>query len=310
MPQQIDWGQIDRILGSKGLETVLGIVGAAAKSKSEADQNDRLLANNASQFRAQLLNNQRNADRSDQFARATAVAGQPLGEAEDYVTRNRIARALLPAMANAPRITPGDSAIAAVMPQGGLDLHGLITPEMLAAIGEDATANAVAQRSQNLINIDPSAAVPNTTAMGLPGDHDALVERYRQNRIADQQSENERVMRLINMALDEDLTGEKQKKKKGGGFLGGLGKVLGIGGGIASMFIPGLQPVGAALLAGGSAAAGAKLNGSSWGQALLSGVTGAATQGAAGKFLPKMPIPVRSTPPYVQYRTPITPRIP
>lgn len=313
----IDWALIDKILGSKSLETGLGVVGSLIRGKADGDARDRGLdlqeANmglNAAQFRANLLARLGADDRADSLNRASTVLGTSrLGEEEDFVTRNRIARALLPAMANAPRMTPSDPAIAALMPKGGLDLRGVITPEMFAALSDDASASAIDRRNRQTLNVDPSAPITDFGAMGLPTDRMAGLQNYAQQRTTQDAETKSKTMELIMRALEQDIAGERAAQsrqgqqlqipegyeldpktgqlKKKGGFWSKFGKVLGLGANIALPFLTGglSIPAQIAINAGVGAGTGFLGGGGAPGALVGAGLgaVGAAARGRGGQ---------------------------
>jgi len=307
----INWQQLNSVLGSKALENILGIGGAAMTAKSQADQRtqDReqgaqQLSQNAAQFRANLLQRQQEQQQQGRDQRAGTVLGQSrLGENEQFATKNRILRALLPSM-QARRSVAADPAVAAMMPKtsGGLG-NFRITPEMLEAMSERATSGAIGQRAKQFANVDSSAPMPDMQGMGLDptGEQQTMLDKYAQLRAQTQASDDDRIQQLIMQALGQDQENEQsagkpapegmeydkktgQLKKKGGGFLGGLKKVAGFALPLAASFIPGVGP----LVAAGMGAAGGALSGGAKGAA-LGGVTGYA--GNVAGNMRKKPVP-------------------
>lgn len=307
----IDWATIDKVLGSKATENTLGIVGALLKGKAEGDAaNDQLAlarqnqAQNASEFRANLLATLAAQDDARRLNEATnAIAASPLGQNENYLTRNRINRALLPALFNAERVTPGDPAVAAVMPHGGPDLRGVVTPEMLAALSDEASGAAIANRAKMVANIDSTVPTPDFKALGLDPALGQAVEQYAQGRNKEETDNRASTRDLIMRALAEDYAGEQQQhgpngpapegyeydkktgqlKKKGGNI---FGKILGIGANIALPFVTGGLSLPAQLAIGAGLGAGTSLLSGGGLQGALTGAAMGAGNGLLGAKIP------------------------
>jgi hypothetical protein len=302
----VNWDQVNKILSSKGTEMGLQMLGAALQSKQQADQFDRQIqlseqdnARNAAQFRANLLQRQEEADRANQLARAGGVLNaSPLGANENFATRNRIARALLPRMANAPGFTPADPAIAAMMPSGGLNLQGLFTPEMLQGLDENATAAAIGRREKMLTNVDPSMPMADLGAMGLDrdGSQQALMDEWQSEVQQEEAAKSAQTRELIMRALDEDLMGPGeapegmeydketgQLKKKGSSIWKKIGKGAIIGGGLLATALTGgaASPALMAAIGAGTGAGVGAIDGG-WKGALMGAGMGAATAGIGG----------------------------
>jgi hypothetical protein len=294
----------------KMLKMGLGVTGSFMVSKAQADQakanqalNQQQLGQNAAQFRANTLRALMEGDRADQLQRSGAVLNSTrLGENENYLTRNRIMRALLPRIADAGSFTPGDPSVAAMMPKGGLpDLRGMVTPEMLQALSDEASTSAIANRQAMITNVDSSAPIADLQSMGLDADgsRSSMLETYANQRADEESSSKARMEDLIMQALQEDAstprnggkapegyeydkkTGELKKKGSSvwkkigkGAIIGGAALATAMTGGAAS---PALM---AAIGAGAGAGVGAIDGG--WKGALMGAGMGAATGGLGG----------------------------
>ncbi len=322
----VNWGQINDILGSNTTQTALGILGAALKSKSEADARDQAfglnqqqVAQNAAQFRAQLLNNQLNANRADRTSRAEGVLQNTrLGENENFATKQRLLRALMGSARNV-NITPSDPGVAAAMPQitGGLRLpEGGLPPELLAALSEGSIANAIANRQHNITNLDQDAAIPNMRAMGLPARN--MMMDYRNSRAQGIADEETNTQAMLMKALEEDALGSStaagahgkppdgyeyddktgELKKKGTAW---WKKALAIGGSIAAAIATGGAsiPVQMAVQGAVGAGTGALIGGKKG--ALMGGLTGATGPLLGGALRGATTSVPGRTPPYVPY---------
>jgi hypothetical protein len=292
--QNIDWARINEILGSQGAQNVMGLTGAFLKSKGENDRADRMMGATNEQTRARLLQDHTqfgaNMDaeltqsrRGQQMQRAVgAMNATNLGENENFATRNRILSAILPNMRGG-NFAPGDANVARAMGSRPSPFAGGIPPEALAALSEQATAGAIADRSKMLANIDPEAAMPNFARMGFSPemDDEFNLTGYADDRLAALGQEDADLDERIQRALVQDyegimrLPGDPKQEEKKGGFWSGLGKVLKVAAPIAAAFIPGVGPIASAAIAGGGAAAGGLMSGDSLQQALLGGAMSA-----------------------------------
>lgn len=317
----VNWNSVGSSLKDpRTQELIIGAVGAAMKSRQDSKDREAQLALSRESLeqsgnlnRANLLNRQLENQQANRFTRAQGVLQNTrLGENEDFATRNRIMRALLPAAFNAAPVVPADPRIAALMPKGGMNLRGLLTPEMLQALSEEATASAISQRSRNLANLDPTANMPDLGAMGLDptGERGISLEDYRQLRVNEESAADSHMQEMIMRALDEDIEGNSrlvaedgttvgpdgkppkgyefdkktgQLKKKGSSIWKKIGKGALIGGAaLATAFTGGAaSPALAAAIGAGSGAALGAMDGGGWKGAAMGALTGGVTGGLA-----------------------------
>lgn len=295
-------------LGSKGGQTIASAAGSglSAYGQSQNAQANRQQqgAQNAATLAQQDFNNRNNVG----VTRASGVLNaDPLGADQQYAQTNALRAAILPQLRNA-NWTSGDPAVAAaqgsyrgikVLPDGGLD------PMMVNQMyGPQSTMSAITQHHQELNNLDPNAP----TAQGLDsmyGDQQAApyIAQMKDWAAKAQTSDaNERAAYEAKInALTQHMLGEEQKSGKPG-FWHKFAKIAGTIGGVAAMFIPGLQPVGMALIGAGTGAATA------WGSG-SSPLAGAVMGGAGGFAAGKAGAPSGSsfptnaaTPPFVPYQ--------
>lgn len=125
-------------------------------------------------------------------------------------------------------------------------------------------------------------ADPLSTSLG------AFQGQALQEALANKKAQEQSIVRqksAVDQALQTQQQQQQQKKK--GGFWSKLGGALKFAAPIAAAFIPGLQPLAAAAIAGGGSVLGSKMQGEGWGsalnQGLMSGVGGYLGAKATGK---------------------------
>jgi hypothetical protein len=153
--------------------------------------------------------------------------------------------------------------------------QGLFTPEAMA----NAEYNDF---RMPLAHVAPQIPTPDLSQVGLPSTPSYNAVELARKGVFDRQEEERRLEkdRIARMWQQQQSGGGED----GGGFWSKVGGALKFAAPIAAMAIPGLQPLGAALIAGGGAAAGTALQGGGLGQSLLAGGMGAGMQGLAGKL--------------------------
>jgi hypothetical protein len=314
MPTNIDWNQINNILGSKGFQNVEGLAGTFLKSQGENNRADKTQAANNEQTRAQLNQNHQQfaanlaqqlatSQRSQNLQQAVAAMNaSKLGENENYATRNRILSAVIPKLGQ-NRMMPGDAAVQSAMGPQHASPFANLPPEVLSAISEKATGNAIANRSKQLMNIDPRSAAPNLQAMGFsPENSEFGLDDYRQNLLSADQKSNDDLQSTIQKALAQDYEGimnlpgdSAQAAQKKQGILGKIGGVLKVAAPIAASFIPGVGPLAAMALAGAGSAGGTLMQGGGMGNAIGAGLMGAGSAYGAKKMIPtRSPVNTRA----------------
>lgn len=276
---------VGNYLASPGGTAVTNLVGGALQSYQNQQnlEADRNLS--AADKAAMLRQQQFNADRDDQRARATGVLNaDPLGADQGYAQKQALMQAILPNLRNF-RSAPGDAAVAGAMgaPRGGtmnaLGPNGL-DPEMVNRLfGPDATASAIAQRHQEINSLDPNAAQPNFQSMfgNTPGAQQAQqqvaswAQQLQQKTGAEKQAFEAQMNDYINRMVQAEGNDSS-------GFWHKFAKVAAIvGAAAATYFTAGAaSPLLGAAIGAGAGAAGAWGNGAS-GMGIL---TGAALGGA------------------------------
>lgn len=210
------------MLGSKGGQTLVNAAGAGLQAYGAGKQADANREANAQQFAqdsALRLGEQENAD---QFRRATAATdATPLGQDQEFAQRQAIIGKLLGSARNV-QSTPGDPAVAAAMgnrsggirlPEGGLDLSMIDR-----LFGDAATQASIAQRAKNVGQINPNAPAPplhELFGQAEGGTENPFMTDIRTSNAtaeAAQEAARLRQREIIKRALDEDITGEKQRK--------------------------------------------------------------------------------------------------
>jgi hypothetical protein len=299
----INWGTVNNVLGSKGVEVGLGILGSGLAAAGDARQQDQNRQLTAAQARAQLLQRQLENQQTTRLQQSTgAAAASPLGQNEAFAARQALLRELLPQMRNFS-VTPGDPAVAAAMGRvnGGARLpEGGLSPAALQAFGPQATAAALAQRQKLVTNIDPTAPQIDLAALGLDqaGVDPSELARYAAGVQQTRGEEDDSRQRMILAALEQDYQQEKQKKDSGGGFWKTLGKIATVAAPIVAAPFTGGASL--ALIGAASGAANAALSGGGVKGALLGAGMGAVpglVKGPVGAVKP-------GTPPFVAPTSP------
>jgi hypothetical protein len=117
-------------------------------------------------------------------------------------------------------------------------------------------------------------------------------DAYQQQRGQAMLDDKSQTQELLKQALERDYQAA-QKKQGGGGFFSKLGGILKVAAPIAASFIPGVGPMAAMAIGAAGNAAGTKMQGGSWGQALGGAALGAgmsAATGGLGKVFQKPPV--------------------
>lgn len=287
----INWSRIGQILGSPAAQNIMGVAGAGISAYAGNNQQQQNARQQAAQFAAQMAaqyGNQLEGNR--QNAAVAAASASPLGANENFANQQALRLAVLSQLRN-PSVTAGDPGVAAAMPkitpafslpQGGL------SKETLAHLSPQATAGAIAQRQQHISSIDPYAPGVNFGRMGFSSDVAGGVQRETDAFQAgargrfDAQQADQRAQ--IQAALQQSYANSEPEKKKGGGFLGGLGSILKVAAPIAGTFIGG--PALGAAIGGIGSAVGSKLQGNSLGSSIRSGIGGAIGAGVGNAAIP------------------------
>lgn len=239
MASSINWGAINKVLGSKGFEVGAGLAGAGLQAASAASQrkqdrefqqqqlaqsNANSLANrqqSAAQNRTNVLMQllQQEQNRRDQASRDVAAAS-PLGEFENFAGRQAFLRAIAPQLRNFS-VTPTDPGVAAAMPKlsGGIRLpEGGLPAEAFAHLSPEATAAAIGRRQKQLSSIDTSTPIVDLQALGIdPKVAEAQsqdVNAYIADLITQRQDGDDRMKAQIMAALDADDAREQAEAAK------------------------------------------------------------------------------------------------
>lgn len=285
----VNWNKIEQILGSRTGQAAMTLGGGLLTGMAASGDNAAARAQNAQQFAANARMDLAESDRSDARSRAVSAAQlSPLGENEEFASRQALARALLPTLRNA-KMTPGDPAVAAAMgtSTGGFRLpEGGLPPEAMAHFSEQATANAIARRAGMVANVDPNAPGVDFAGMGFGNDvataAQGSADAYQNERLTAQQQERTRTQELLEAALNKDYTAQAAQKKNSGGFWRTLGKVASFAAPIVAAPFTGGTSL--ALIGAGAGAANAALSGKGLGGiALGAGMGALGTKGLAGK---------------------------
>lgn len=296
-PQQSALDKALGVIGSPGGAALIGAAGAGISAYGANKSAEANRAQSAQQFAAEMAQRQLESGQADQRARAAAtVDASPLGAEQQFAQRNAILNSILGNAQNFS-VRPGDSAIGAAMgpgPQGGLRLpNGGLDKGMLDRLyGDEATMASIQNRAKTIGQLNPHAPVMEMDSLfGDKAEHrmndiTASNQSEMERQFAEQQHQRE----IIARAIDEDIRGEKQPQKSGGGNI--FGKILkGIGTGAS--FIPGVGQVVAPIATG----LGGLVNGDGLKSSLINagisaipGLAGAGKLGGAAKNIATNPI--------------------
>lgn len=275
-------------LSTPGGGALTNLVGSGLQAYGQYQQQQQQLKQSAAQFAANSTQNQFNADRQDQLARAAGVLNaDPLGADQKLAQHNALLSAILPNLKNTNSGfgSANRGGIMAALPQNGFD------PAMVNQnFGPGATAAAIAQRHQEINSLDPNAATPNLQSLF---GNDPAVQKYQpminqwaqelqQKQGADKAAFEQKLQGYINqMALDEQKQGDS-----GGGFWSKFAKIASVvGAGVATvMTAGGASPLLAGAIAAGSGAVGGAANGGGASGALQGAILGGATNYLGGKL--------------------------
>lgn len=290
-------------LGTLGVTGAAGLFGGLSQGNQGKINQQQLTQQQQQQALQQVLailgrqQDMEQSFRQDGLGRATTQAQMsPLGQEQQFLQRQRLAQAMLPAIKGFQPGGPTNPAIQAAFRPPTNILSQVITPQLQQAYGDDATAQSLMDRRKlmAMINPDYEFSPLSSPGFGLGPQYDQSVSGFQMGQQAQQKgyeaSQRALMEQQRSLAMqdyqNQQLQAQKQQQqeKKGGGFLGGLGKVLKIAAPVAAMAIPGIGPGVAAAIAGGGTALGSKMAGDSWGSALGQGALGAAA-GGVGRSL-------------------------
>jgi len=270
-------------LGTPGGAAVTNLVGGGLSAYGQYQQNQQNLKQNALQFGATALQNQYNADRQLAATRAAGVlSGDPLGADQTFAQKNALKDAILkagPARSGDPAIPQGKG--------GATAAWANFDPKMADALfGPQATSASIAQRHNELNNLDPNAPTASGVLSSMYGDQakpymDQMDQwaTQAQNMDAQQKAQfQQQLQGYINQML-------QQEQDSGGGFWHTLAKIAGGVAGVAAGIMTG--GAGFALMPALIGAAGGAA--SAWGSggnplmgAIMGGVMPAAGKAIGG----------------------------
>lgn len=153
----IDYAAIMNFLNSPTGQAAIGAAGGAFSAAGQRADNEASRAQNNDQFWAGMIQNQFNADRTNQLAQAqTTLQQDPLGASQKFAQKQALLSAILPNLRNSA-ITPGNPNIAARMGQGQGPLpEGGLDPKMIEALyGNNTTLESLAHRQRQLTQANP-----------------------------------------------------------------------------------------------------------------------------------------------------------
>lgn len=288
----LDLSSVLNFLGSKAGQTTAGLAGSGLSAYGQYQQNKSNQQNSNAQFLASLAQGDYNAQNQLNLNRAAAAASaDPLGADQAFAQKNALRAAILPGLRN-PKSAPGDAQVAAAMgnrtgiqavPEGGFD------PMMVNSMfGPQATASSIAQRHNEINNIDPNAPTGASTLSSLYGSQaDPAVAQVQQWASAAQNADAQTKAAYeakINTLAQKMLAQEQDT----GGFWHKFAKIAGIVGGVAATALTGgaASPLLGVALGAGSGALGAWGSGSS---PLAGAIMGGGMSALGGAFKPSVP---------------------
>lgn len=261
------------------------LAGAAGSYASSRQQNTQ---NQLSQQQNQLgqMSNQANiAQMLQQMKMQQAQAGlnaMPLGLEQQYVQKQRMMQALLPALANYQSARPTDPGImSAYKPGSNIVQQMASNPQLQQSFGDQSLETALGNYRRLVAQADPRISMQSLSGYGLGTGQDQGVEDVRMTALADQKAYEQGQTDLAQQQTDMTKGQQAaQPEKKKGGFWSKVGSIAKVAVPIVLAATGVGIPAAMAITAGTNIAA-SKMQGKSWGDALQSGAVGAAT-GAVG----------------------------
>lgn len=211
------------------------------------------------------------------------LSAMPLGLEQQYVQKQRMMQALMPALANFQSARPTDPGIASVY-RPGSNILGQVAgnPQLQQSFSDPSIETALGNYRRLVAQADPRISMQSLSGYGLGTGQDQGVEDVRMTALADQkayeQAQTDLAQQQTNMTRGQQAT--QPEKKKGGGFWGKVGSIAKVAVPIVLAATGVGIPAAMAITAGTNIAA-SKMQGKDWGDALQSGAIGAAT-GAVG----------------------------
>lgn len=266
-----------------------GGLGSVVNSRQQSQQNQMTMVDRqmqALQQKAQML--QGLQQNRQQMAQA-GLNAMPLGQEQAYASRAKAMQALLPALAQYQGARPTDPGIAGATRSSGPNLVQALAGNQgfQNTFSDQMTSQAMADRRKAIAAVNPQYEFSSLGGFGMDPSYDQTVDDARGTALARLKGFEGQQQALADQQVQLAMNGPSQsqgQEKKGGGLLGGLGRVLKIAAPIAAMAIPAVGPMAAMAIAGGGTALGSKMSGDSWASSLGQGALSAGI-GGVGKSL-------------------------
>lgn len=250
------------------LPAVAGAAGSYASSRQQNTQNQIQQQQNAQSVQ-QLLQQMR------QNQAQAGLNAMPLGLEQQYLQKQRMMQALLPALASFKSARPTDPGILGAYKPGSNVLGQLAgNPQFQQTFNDSTTEQSLANYRKMVGQVDPRMSIGSLSALGLSGSQDQSVRDVLDQALRDQQAFE------AQQQNQQPQSTAEPPKKKGGGIWGKIGSIAKVAVPIVLAATGVGIPAAMAITAGTNIAA-SKMQGKDWGDALQSGVVGAAT-GAVG----------------------------
>lgn len=264
------------------LPTLAGAAGSVANSRQQSQANKQ----NQQQLQLGQMGNQANiAQMIQQMKMQQASQGlnaMPLGLEQQYLQKQRMMQALLPAMAKYQSARPTDPGILSAYKPGSNVLQQFASnPALQQSFSDNATESSMANYRKLVAQADPRMNIGSLSQLGLSGQYDQGINDVQMTALADQKAYEQGQTNLAQQQTDMTTgsTAAAPEKKKGG-FWSKVGSIAKVAVPIVLAATGVGIPAAMAITAGTNIAA-SKMQGKDWGDALQSGAIGAAT-GAVG----------------------------
>lgn len=265
------------------LPTLAGAAGSVVNSRQQSQANKQ----NQQQLQLGQMGNQANiAQMLQQMKMQQAAQGlnaMPLGLEQQYLQKQRMMQALLPAMAKYQSARPTDPGILSAYKPGSNVLQQFASnPALQQSFSDNATESSMANYRKLVAQADPRMNIGSLNQLGLSGQYDQGINDVQMTALADQkayeQGQTDLAQRQTDMTTGSSTAAAPEKKK--GGFWSKVGSIAKVAVPIVLAATGVGIPAAMAITAGTNIAA-SKMQGKDWGDAIQSGVIGAAT-GAVG----------------------------
>ncbi len=157
----------------------------------------------------------------------SALNAQPLGGEQQFAQKQALLSAILPQLASFKAAGPTSPEIASIFTAPTNFLSKIMTPEVIAGFGPQATERSIADRRKAILGVDPTAQFGSTSDYGLNGYSDAEVEAVGQlmesnqaltaeniRSLAAQKTQLAQQQQMNNVQLNAQQAQQQEEQKK------------------------------------------------------------------------------------------------